>query len=183
MENHVQETAVAVPPTHVQAAPNVGGTPKPVKGKAGRPVNTSKDNLFIPGAIFSVLQQKHRYTLDVFGHPLAPSTKILPRIVTAEQNSMQYAWANPERIWCFPPRSLIEDVLQKAWNEPAFITMLVPATTDRGWWHKFVEPYRDRGQRLTTEFCQSVSFGDPETPESTKGNSMPYTLLHFASLP
>lgn len=51
-----------------------------------------------------------------------------------------------QRVWCNPPFSQFDLWLPWAWehSEADSITMIAPATrTDRPWWQKWVEPYRD----------------------------------------
>lgn len=51
-----------------------------------------------------------------------------------------------QRVWCNPPFSGFDEWLPWAWahSEAESITMIAPATrTDRPWWQKWVEPYRD----------------------------------------
>jgi hypothetical protein len=50
--------------------------------------------------------------------------------------------------------SSIEPWVAKAWGELAeVVVMLVPANrTEQGWWHRHVEPHRDRSHRFRVEF-------------------------------
>lgn len=53
-----------------------------------------------------------------------------------------------------PPYSAIAPWVAKAHEElDALVVMILPANrTEQGWWQRHIEPYRDRGGRLTTEF-------------------------------
>lgn len=60
------------------------------------------------------------------------------------------------RVWCNPPFSELSIWLAKAWREfdehGGRIVMLVPAWTDRPWWHEHVEPFRGNGGGFKVRF-------------------------------
>lgn len=108
--------------------------------------------------VFDPLNERFRFTVDVAA---LPHNAKLPRYFTPEQDGLSQSWAG-ERVWCNPPYSSIEPWVEKAWWESAYaevIVMLVPANrTEQGWWHRHVEPYRDRSSKCG--YCDSgVAFG------------------------
>lgn len=110
-------------------------------------------------SMFAELHARFRFTLDVAA---SPHNAKLPRFFTIEHNGLAQSWAS-ERVWCNPPYSDIGPWVNKAWDEmqiynppAALVVMLLPANrTEQAWWHKHVEPYRDRpGSTLRTEFIR-----------------------------
>ena len=145
----------------------------------------STDERFTPPTDLERWHAKYRFTVDIASSPLAPAARILPRYITKEQNALRFAIPREERVWCNPPYSDIEPWVRFLWKQPCFSVMLLPAWTDRQWWQKYVEPFRDRpGSRLHTEFLTRVLFGDPVVPVRTKGqpNFWP-VLLIFDEVP
>lgn len=101
--------------------------------------------------VFEPLQERFGFTIDVAA---SARNRKCERFYSFEQDGLAQSWAG-ERVWCNPPYSLIEPWLEKAWNEPdALIVMLLPANrTEQGWWQRQIEPHRDRdGSRLRIEF-------------------------------
>jgi hypothetical protein len=112
-----------------------------------------------PPAFFASLHRQREYTIDACALP--KNTKLplfyspqgltqlqedgTPLIVLAGVDGLSGPY-DGQRVWCNPPFSQFDEWLPWAWRNSAaeLITMLVPATrTDRPWWHKWVEPYRD----------------------------------------
>lgn len=180
--------------TTTQEVPAQTEAPEQKARKRGRKPKTPEmtDNRFTNPELMQKLLIEDRYTLDVAGHPLAPAAQMIPRFITKDMSAgpgappggLGYSWAN-ERVWCNPPFSDIEPWVVKAWNEKSFSRLLVPAWTDRKWWHQWVEPYRDRpGSRLTTQFLTRQLFGDPEMPVRLKGQPDFWpVLLKFEAIP
>jgi phage N-6-adenine-methyltransferase len=104
---------------------------------------------------FEPLHAAHRFTLDVAA---APHNAKVDNYYTRFADGLLQPW--PGRVWCNPPYSDIGAWVAKAWREwhagrPELIVMLLPANrTEQGWWQDQVEPYRDRGGELTTEFIR-----------------------------
>lgn len=116
-------------------------------------------------AMFNELHQRFGFTLDVAA---SPHNAKLPRFFTAEDNGLERSWAG-ERVWCNPPYSDIKPWVQQAHLEmdAPLIVMLLPANrTEQAWWQDWVEPFRDRGGRLRTEFIRGrtrfIAAGDTE---------------------
>lgn len=104
---------------------------------------------------FGPLNAVHRFTLDVAAAP--HNAKTLD-FYTRFADGLLQPW--PGRVWCNPPYSNIAAWVEKAWSEwrigrPELIVMLLPANrTEQAWWQELVEPFRDRGEGLTTEFVR-----------------------------
>lgn len=90
-----------------------------------------------PQGLFDQLDAEFHFTLDAAASVV--NTKC-SRFYTADDNSLHQPWA-PETVWCNPPYGRGLDAwIQKAYREAglgAIVVMLVPATTDLGWWHDF----------------------------------------------
>ena len=129
------------------------------------------DERFTPPEMLLKLHALHAFTLDIASCAEAPASKILPRYLTKANSAFQYAIPAEERVWCNPPYSDIPSWISFLWAQPCWSMMLVPAWTDRAWWAKFVEPFRDKpGGRLHTQFLPGrVLFGDPVQPIRAKG--------------
>lgn len=104
---------------------------------------------------FRPLHTRFAFTIDAAA---SPHNAKLPRFWTVEDDGLAQSWAR-ERVWCNPPYSHpnLERWIIKAHSEfkagTDLIVMLVPANrTEQLWWQRQVEPYRDRGQGLRTEF-------------------------------
>ena len=124
-------------------------------------------------AMFADLHARFRFTIDVAA---SEHNAKLPRYYTAEQDGLAQSWAG-ERVWCNPPYSDIGPWVAKAWRawhyelngtKGAELTvMLLPANrTEQAWSHQWVEPYRDCGAVLRTEFIRGrtrfIAAGDTE---------------------
>jgi phage N-6-adenine-methyltransferase len=102
-----------------------------------------KDERYTPRALFTPLDAEFRFSLDACA--TAESAKC-PRYFTKADDGLAQPWAG-ERVWCNPEYSNIRPWVEKAWSERAeLVAMLLPAWTDRKWWHELVEPYRDSGK-------------------------------------
>ncbi len=82
------------------------------------------------------------------------------------QNGLDLPWA-PSICWCNPPYcGGVENWIEKAANADTRVACLLPAYTDRAWWHNIVMP---RGKRIY--FVRSkVSFGN-------KGGCAPFSSV------
>lgn len=103
------------------------------------------DDRATPFDLFTHLDRKHRFTVDVAA---APHNTKCARYFTREEDGLHQSWAG-ESVWCNPPFSDIKPWVQKAWAEhrtATGIVMLLPANrTEQRWWNVLVEPFRDRG--------------------------------------
>lgn len=90
-----------------------------------------------PQALYDQLHEEFGFTLDAAASDI--NTKC-PRYYTVADNSLHQPWA-PETVWCNPPYGRgLEAWVQKAYREAALgatVVMLLPATTDLGWWHEY----------------------------------------------
>lgn len=100
--------------------------------------------------LFDPLMLRFGFTVDVAALPHNAKCK---RFWTPEEDGLAQSWAG-ERVWCNPPYSSIEPWVRKAWAEDAeLVALLLPANRcEQGWWQRHIEPWRDRGHRLRTEF-------------------------------
>lgn len=79
----------------------------------------------------------------------------------SECNGLTGPWKG-RRVFSNPPYQQIPAFVEKAWDsDAALVYGLIPATrTEQGWWHEFVEPFRDNGFDynglvLRTEFLEA----------------------------
>lgn len=100
------------------------------------------DERITPPELFDPLHERFRFTIDVAA---LPRNARLPRYFTPDDDGLEQDWTG-ERVWCNPPYSSIEPWVVKAAGSGAeLVVMIVPANrTEQGWWHRQVEPYRDR---------------------------------------
>lgn len=79
-----------------------------------------------------------------------------PRYFTRADDGLAQSWAG-EKVWCNPPYSDLKSWVAKANAETGaeLIVMLLPANrTEQAWWQDEIEPHRDHGGRLSTEFLR-----------------------------
>ena len=114
--------------------------------------NPKVDDRATPPEVFDPLHARFAFTVDACAS--AHNAK-LPRYWTPDDDGLAQPWAG-ERVWCNPPYSDIEPWVVKACsvgNLTPLVVMLLPANrTEQGWWQRWIEPVRDRGERLTVEF-------------------------------
>lgn len=133
-----------------------------------------RDTRYTPRWFVEQLHVRYRFTVDVASAAESPAAQVIGRHWTKADNGLAQPW-RAERPFCNPPWSDIEPWLRKSWVEMALgcqrIVCLLPTRTDRPWWQREVEPFRDgrrervRGVRLTTEFQERLPFGFPGNPE------------------
>lgn len=124
---------------------------------------------YIPRELAERWQQEFRFTRDVASAGDAPSSQVIGAFWTKADNALTKSWFY-DRVYCNPPFDDIETWVLKAWAEfragCPLIVMLLPVRTDRPWWQKHVEPFRDRpGSGLRTKFLERIPFGSPGNPE------------------
>lgn len=138
---------------------------------------SSVDDRAITMADFEPLHKRFRFTIDACA---TPENARLPRYWTAEDDALSKRWTG-ERVWCNPPHSqpllerfVMHAVLQAPWTE--LIVMLVPANrTEQRWWQDYVEPDRDDGYGLHTEFLPGrMRFLAPGQTEIGPNERPPY---------
>lgn len=117
---------------------------------------TDRDDLGTDPALFAELDARFGFTLDAAA--TAANAKCFA-FHSATDDGLEQPWAG--RVWCNPPYSNIRAWVEKAWWEwevsgaPELVVMLLPANrTEQGWWQDYIEPNRDRGGILTTEFLR-----------------------------
>ncbi len=131
------------------------------------PMSSDHDVRETPDSLFKPLDREFHFDLDA----CATHSNHKCRLYWTEQGlgsngqiiapgcGLTGTWEG-SRVWCNPPFSDIGAWVNKAWFSGAeVVVMLVPATrTEQGWWHEYIEPYRDRGPStdglptLTTRF-------------------------------
>ncbi len=116
--------------------------------------NVNIDDRALPAADFNKLNSRFRFTVDAAA---SIANRKLTRFFSEENCGLQASWSG-ERVYCNPPYSSIEPWCVKAWAEKdaELIVMLLPANrTEQAWWHRHIEPFRDRAMSpLTTEFIR-----------------------------
>lgn len=147
------------------------------------------DERYTPWTFFIPLDQEFNFTVDACA---TQESRKAPVFWTKEQNGLAQSWKGA-RVWCNPPYSDIRPWVEKAWQaEAELVVMLVPAWTDRQWWHELVEPFRDRDgiyfapfkpagdpfsrcATLSTRFVPGrVKFGFPGNPNGVGIDQPPF---------
>jgi site-specific DNA-methyltransferase (adenine-specific) len=125
------------------------------------------DEFYTPPSVFEPLHREFSFTLDACA--TAESAKC-PRFFTQAQDGLAQPWA-PERVWMNPPYNDIAPWTAKALEEArrgALVVGLLPAWTDRAWWHEHIEPFRPGLVKL--RFIRGrVRFGYPGNPTGRGG--------------
>lgn len=88
-----------------------------------------------PQDLFDRLNQEFHFTLDVCA---LPENAKCERYYTPEQDGLKQPWDGV--VWCNPPYSKgnIPKWLEKASNEKCTVVMLLPVSTDTGWFHDYI---------------------------------------------
>jgi hypothetical protein len=135
------------------------------------------DERATPPEWFAELHARFRFTVDAAA--LQRNTK-LPRFFDPEMDGLKQPW-DRERIFCNPPFSALEAWAAKAHQETgaALIVMVTPANrTEQAWWQTFIEPYRDLGGRLRTEFVKGRKrFIHPESERVGMNERPPFGIV------
>lgn len=141
------------------------------------------DVRFTPKMFMQNQHDLRGYTVDVASQADSPAARIIGRHWTKADDGLSKSWVG-ERVWCNPPWSNIEPWVLKAWDSMhegcELVDMLLPAWTDRQWWQKYVEPWRDgrrpkfTGMRLDTAFLPRMPFGHPGNPDGVGTGQPPF---------
>ena len=121
------------------------------------------DDRRTPRDLFDRLHARYGFTLDAAA---SEGNALLPNFFDIERDGLRQSWTS-ETVWCNPPFSNIPAWVEKAFAEVAAgclgAVLLLPADrTEQAWWQDNVEPRRDRGQGVATEFIRRrVKFGLP----------------------
>jgi len=114
---------------------------------------SDKQDWGTPQFIYDALDKEFGFTLDVCANK---ENAKCSKYFTEQDNALLQDWSNDV---CFmnPPYNLVDDFMQKAWDESkkgAIVVCLIPARIDASWWHKYVmkTEWRLFTQRL--EFSQ-----------------------------
>ena len=112
-------------------------------------VDPKRDHRVTEPELFDRLHERFRFTV---GAAATAETTRLERYFPDGQNA---DWTG-ERVWCNPPYSDIRPWVQQAWaysDDAELIVMLLPANrTEQRWWQDLIEPHRDSGGLIRTEF-------------------------------
>ncbi len=137
------------------------------------------DERITPADLYDAYNDRYRFTLDVAANDRNKKTE---RFYDLASNGLQQPWA-PERVWCNPPYSNPAAWLYKAHQEfeagCEAIVMLLPANrTEQKWWQRFVEPFRDKGSFMRTEFiARRRNFGVPGNEGAIYPSGVPFGLV------
>lgn len=88
-----------------------------------------------PQDLFDRLNDEFHFELDVCAIPENAKCK---RYYTPEDDGLNQPWDGV--VWCNPPYSKgnIPKWLEKAANENTTVVMLLPVSTDTGWFHDYI---------------------------------------------
>jgi hypothetical protein len=119
------------------------------------------------------------FDLDPFGHPLAPVSRLIRKrggtVWTIDDDSLRRSWAGRVVFWNPPYDSAsLTLACAKAQGERPAVdgdAALLPAWTDRGWWHDFIEPHRLSGLADVRFVRGRLCFGWPDNPEHISADS------------
>lgn len=140
------------------------------------------DERITPPEIFDPLHAKHGFTLDVAANA---DNRRVPAFYDLKGDGLSGSWAG-QRVWCNPPYSACGAWVCKALDEVwvkkrcPLVVMLLPANRcEQSWWNELIEPIRDRGLGVTTQFLRGrPRFGWPTgrvVPK--KGDRPPFGLV------
>lgn len=144
-----------------------------------RGADDAVDERITPNDLYESFDARFRFSLDVAANE---SNKKTHRFYDLATNGLQQPWA-PERVWCNCPYSNCAAWIYKAHKEfeggCEAIVMLLPANrTEQKWWQQFVEPFRDKGGFLRTEFiARRRNFGVPGNEGASWKKGVPFGLV------
>lgn len=132
---------------------------------------------------------RKRFDFDPCGHPEAPvSQEILRRggrVLTAREDGLKAWWPGSRTVWLNPP---YDSESMEAWaplardygaNYRGELAGLVPAWTDRAWWHGCIEPYRRTGHLEVRFIPGRLRFGWPGNPHGVGADSARFPSALF----
>ena len=130
----------------------------------GVPEGTSESDEWVtPAHIFTPLALEFDFTVDAFA---AKENTRCTRYWTKRTDALRQDWRG-ERVWANPPYSDLPRCVEKMAREAdraQCIVALLPAWTDRAWWHDFIESAR-RDLQVETRFLRGrLRFGTPTNP-------------------
>jgi phage N-6-adenine-methyltransferase len=137
------------------------------------------DDRGTPADLFAELDARFHFTIDVAA---SASNHKVARWYGLQQDGLAHSWA-AERVWCNPPYSRIPAWVRKARVEfeaaCPLIVMLLPASrTEQAWWQDDIEPFRDRGLGVRTEFLRGRrSFALPGLQSALPNSRVPFGLV------
>jgi phage N-6-adenine-methyltransferase len=143
-------------------------------GKSG--ANDTVDERLTPEPLFRQLHAEFAFSIDVAAN--ARNAR-LPRFFDLETDGLLQPWAG-ERVWCNPPYSALADWTRKAHLETRggcpLVVMLLPANrTEQGWWHDYIEPFRDGRGSIETRYIRGrINFGVPGNEAGKFKTSAPF---------
>lgn len=133
------------------------------------------DDRWTPLHLWIPWHERWQFTLDVAA---SHDNYLCGRYFTLEDDGLAQSWRG-ERVWCNPPYSDLPAWVAKASSEAdgcPVIVMLLPANrTEQRWWQEHIEPYRDSGGTLTTEFLpRRINFGSRDNLGAWSASSAPF---------
>ncbi len=103
-------------------------------------VEATSDDWETPKELFRQLDKEFDFTLDPC---CKEETTKCEKYFTVEVNGLKKSWRN-ERVFMNCPYSQIEEWVKKVYIERklgcSLVVALLPAWTDRGWFHRFIYP-------------------------------------------
>jgi phage N-6-adenine-methyltransferase len=129
------------------------------------------DEQYTPTKFFGPLHREFLFTLDACATKESAKCQ---HYFTKRQNGLNHSWRG-QRVWLNPPYSNIEPWLAKVRHElktgcPVVVALL-PAWTDRRWWHQHIERARTSGVVKLRFIKGRIKFGMPGHPEGGGLNS------------
>lgn len=151
-------------------------------GKRG--ASDTVDERITPDWLFAEYDARFKFTVDVAAN--ATNTKV-SNFYDLRKDGLILPWRG-HSVWCNPPYSNIAEWVKKAHEEfntsdgmrwKTEIVMLLPANrTEQKWWQTYIEPFRDRGGWLKTEFLpRRINFGVPGNENGKWFSSSPFGLV------
>lgn len=127
------------------------------------------DEQYTPNRWYDAWNAEFQFTLDPCATRESAKCK---KFYTKKQNGLSKSWRG-ERVWLNPPYSLISPWLHKVQQELQngcpLVVALLPAWTDRKWWHTFIEKNRKRRDGCELRFIKGrIPFGAPGNAQGAK---------------
>lgn len=120
------------------------------------------------------------FDLDPCGHAAAPVSKLIHqrggRVWTIDDDGLKRSWRGKVAFVNPPYDSETLEAWGRKWvdaylNGADGLACLLPAWTDRAWWHDWVEPYRLDGLADVRFVRGRLAFGWPDNPEHVSADS------------